>query len=181
MYVDNKKLTKELGIWAKQVREDIEAGKKRTPMSDYLGECIYLICNNMGYMPQFINYTYKDEMIGDAIENCIKYSKNFDGDKYNNAFGYISKIVYQAFVRRINISNKRYRDHLNYIRSNVNAEEFMDAVNADNPNDVKGYKMHIDYITGIIDDMNIELPPEKPKKKKDIIPTALEECMTEDF
>jgi hypothetical protein len=76
MYVDNKKLTKELGEWAKQVREDIAAGRKRTPMSDYLGECIYLICNNMGYMPQFINYTYKDEMIGDAIENCIKYSKN---------------------------------------------------------------------------------------------------------
>jgi len=181
MYVDNKKLSKELGKWAKIVREDIKAERKRTPMTDYLGECVFLICNNMGFMPQFINYTYKDEMIGDAIENCIKYSKNYDGDKYNNAFGYISKIAYQAFVRRINISNKRYRDHLNYIRSNVNAEEFTDAINADNPNDIKGYTTHMDYLASVIDDMNIELPPEKPRKKKEVILTALEECMTKDY
>lgn len=181
MYVDNEKLTKELGEWAEIVREDIKAGRKRTPMTDYIGECVYLISNNMGYKSSFINYSFKDEMIGDAIENCIKYSKNFDSSKYNNAFGYISKIVYQAFVRRINISKKKYNDHLNYIRSSYNVDEFNDALSDDNPNDVKGYRSYVEYLVSAIDVMDISVPKEKPKKEKPKKLTALEESMTEDF
>jgi hypothetical protein len=119
-YVDNKEFTKALGEWAKRVRDQIECGEKPERMPDYIGECVYLICTNMRYSRFFIGYSGNEnmihEMIGDAIENCLRYAKNFDGDKFNNAFGYINRLAYFAFIRYIKKEKKRYINHLMYIR-----------------------------------------------------------------
>lgn len=165
-YVDNKKFTKELGKWAKRVREQIEYGEQPDKMTDYIGECIYLICTNMSYKSSFNNYTYKEDMIGDSIENCVRYIKNFNNEKNNNAFGYVSTIAYYAFVRKIKKENKRHIDHLLFIRKTFSESDIRDALDADNPNDIRGYNTYIDHMQSILDDMNIELPDkEKPKKK----------------
>jgi len=58
-YVDNKEFTRALGKWAKVSREQIEQGEKPHRLTDYLAECVFMICNNMGYKSSFINYTYK--------------------------------------------------------------------------------------------------------------------------
>ena len=50
-------------------------------MSEYIGECIYKIATRLSTRPNFINYTYRDEMICDAIENCIQYIGNFNPEK----------------------------------------------------------------------------------------------------
>lgn len=177
-YVDNKKLTKELGEWAKKVREQLEAGEKPDKMTDYIAECVFLICNNLSFKSSFINYTYKEEMIGDAIENCVRYLKNFDIEKNDNAFGYVSTIAYYAFVRKIKKENKRHNDHLNYIRLSFAEDEIRDALDADNPNDIKSYVTYVDYMQSILDDMDIELPepPKRKKRKKKL--TLLEKSMT---
>lgn len=177
-YVDNKKLSKELGDWGRHVRSQIKAGGKPDPITDYVAECIYLICNNMGYKHSFINYTYKEEMIGDAIENCVRYIKNFDNEKNNNAFGYISKIAYWAFVRRIKKENKRHIDHLVYIRTTFAEDDIRNALDADNPNDIKGYSTYIDHMQSILDDMNIEIPETAKRKKKVRVKTNVEKSMT---
>lgn len=65
-----------------------------------------LISQNMAKKGNFSNYSYKDEMILDGIENCLKYIHNFNEKKYNNPFAYISQIVYNAFVRRIKLEKK---------------------------------------------------------------------------
>jgi hypothetical protein len=162
-YVDNKKFTKELGDWAKKVREGQDI-----PMSDYIGECIYLICQNKRYDRHFIGYANNDtminEMIGDALVNCIKYCKNFDGDKFNNAYGYINRIAYFAFIGYIKKEKLRYLKHLKYVRSSFSDTDIKDALNADNPNDIKGYTMYTDQLLSILDDMDIELPEDKKRK-----------------
>ena len=76
-------------------------------MSDYIGECIYKIATRLSTRPNFINYTYRDEMICDAIENCIQYISNFNREKSNNAFAYITQICYYAFLRRIQKEKKQ--------------------------------------------------------------------------
>lgn len=173
-YVDNKKLSKELGEWAKKSREQIACGDKPNKMTDYIAECVFLICNNMSYKSSFINYSYKEDMIGDAIENCVKYIKNFDIEKNNNAFGYISTIAYYAFIRRIKKENKRHIDHLIYVRTTFSESDIRDALDADNPNDIKSYNTYVDYMQGILDDMNIELPDAPPRKKRVKKKTAIE-------
>lgn len=176
-YVDNKKLTKELGIWAKKVREQLECGEKPDKMTDYIAQCVFDICHNMSYKASFINYTYKDEMIGDAIENCVRYLKNFDVEKNQNAFGYVSTIAYYAYIRRIKKENKRHVEHLLYIRKTFSEDEIRTALDADNPNDVKSYTTYVDYMQSILDDMNIELPDAPKRKKKERKKTPIEEML----
>ena len=53
--------------------------KKETKLvTNYIGECFLKIANHLSYRPNFINYTYRDDMISDGIENCLQYLDNFD-------------------------------------------------------------------------------------------------------
>ncbi len=45
--------------------------------------------------------SYKDEMISDSMESCMRYVDRFDATKSTNAFAYITQIIFHAFVRRI--------------------------------------------------------------------------------
>jgi hypothetical protein len=70
-------------------------------VSNYIGECILKIATHLSYKPNFLNYSYRDEMISDGIENCLQYINNFDPAKSNNPFAYFTQIIYYAFLRRI--------------------------------------------------------------------------------
>jgi hypothetical protein len=60
-----------------------------------------LIAENLSHKPNFLSYTFRDEMIGDGIENGIMYFDNFDPKKSKNPFAYFTQIIYFAFLRRI--------------------------------------------------------------------------------
>ncbi|BCU97726.1 MAG: hypothetical protein CM15mV18_1110 [uncultured marine virus] len=64
-------------------------------------ECFLKIANHLSYRPNFINYTFRDDMISDGIENCLQYLDNFNPKKSNNPFAYFTQIIYYAFIRRI--------------------------------------------------------------------------------
>ena len=84
--------------------KSLEAKKNNTPeppIPNYIGECFMKIAEGLSHKPNFINYTYRDEMIGDGIENCLMYFENFNPDKSNNPFAYFTQIIYFAFLRRI--------------------------------------------------------------------------------
>jgi hypothetical protein len=77
----------------------------------YLGECLNKIAEGLGYNPKFINYSYKEEMIGDAL---IKMFGALKGKKYNidsesSPFGYFTTIAFHAFINRIK-KEKRHHD-----------------------------------------------------------------------
>lgn len=70
--------------------------------SDYIGECIFKISLNISYRPNFSGYTYRDDMVDDGVEDCLRRIRNFNPvNAKKNAFGYFSKIVWFAFLRRI--------------------------------------------------------------------------------
>jgi len=71
-YIDNKEFLKHI----KRYKRNKKAG-----ISDYLGKCFLDIATHLSYKPNFINYTYKEEMISDGIENCLMYINNFDPKK----------------------------------------------------------------------------------------------------
>ena len=100
-YVDNKKFLAELIIYRQQITEAEEAGDPKPRVSNYIGECFLKIATHLSYRPNFINYMYRDDMIGDGIENCIQYIHNFDPEKSKNPFAYFTQIVYYAYLRRI--------------------------------------------------------------------------------
>ena len=81
--------------------ESEAAGDEPPQITNYLGECILKIANHLSYRPNFIKYTYREEMISDGIENCLQYIDRFDPAKSSNPFAYFTQIIYYAFVRRI--------------------------------------------------------------------------------
>ena len=106
-YVNNKEFTQAVAEHNEAVKLAVSKGKTPPQMSNYIGECIYKIATRLSTRPNFINYTYRDEMICDAIENCIQYIGNFNVEKSNNAFAYITQICYYAFLRRIQKEKKQ--------------------------------------------------------------------------
>ena len=106
-YVNNKEFTQAVAEFNEKVKLAESKGKTPPQMSNYIGECIYKIATRLSTRPNFINYTYRDEMICDAIENCIQYIGNFNVEKSNNAFAYITQICYYAFLRRIQKEKKQ--------------------------------------------------------------------------
>ena len=106
-YVNNKEFTAAVAEYNEAVKLAESKGKTPPKMSNYIGECIYKIATRLSTRPNFINYTYRDEMICDAIENCIQYIGNFNVEKSNNAFAYITQICYYAFLRRIQKEKKQ--------------------------------------------------------------------------
>ena len=106
-YVNNKEFLEAIIQRKELLREAEETGAPTPQISNYLGECILKIANHLSYRPNFINYTYREEMISDGIENCLQYIDKFDPEKSKNPFAYFTQIIYYAFIRRITKEKKQ--------------------------------------------------------------------------
>jgi hypothetical protein len=111
-YIDNKQFFAEMVKWKKQVVDAEETDDPKPPVTEYIGQCFLLIADRLSTRPNFVNYPFRDEMIGDAIENCLMYASNFDPEKSKNPFAYFTQITYYAFLRRIQREKKQ--DHIKY-------------------------------------------------------------------
>ena len=106
-YVNNKEFLAAMVEYRKSVNRAKRKKQAKPPVTNYIGECFLKIANHLSYIPNFINYTYRDDMISDGIENCLQYLDNFNPDKSNNPFAYYTQIIYYAFVRRIQKEKKQ--------------------------------------------------------------------------
>ena len=108
-YVNNKEFLEAIIQRKELLKEAEETGAPTPQISNYLGECILKIANHLSYRPNFINYTYREEMISDGIENCLQYIDKFDPEKSKNPFAYFTQIIYYAFLRRIEKEKKQLK------------------------------------------------------------------------
>lgn len=106
-YVDNKEFLDALIEYRALVLEAKEKGLEKPIVSRYLGECFIKISTHLSYKANFINYTFKDDMISDGIENCLTAVEKFDPDRSSNPFAYYTQIIYFAFIRRIQKEKKQ--------------------------------------------------------------------------
>jgi hypothetical protein len=114
-YVDNQKFYAEIVEHKKRSAEAKAAGKEPPRLNNYIGDCIYKMAKNLATKPCFMNYSYKDEMVSDAIENCILYFEDYDPNYGKNPFAYFTQVIYFAFLRRIKKEEKnRYIIYKNF-------------------------------------------------------------------
>lgn len=106
-YVNNAEFLQAIIDYKSQCKDAEECGDPKPQISNYLGECILKIARKLSNRPNFINYSYKDDMILDGIENCIQYFDNFNPEKSKNPFAYFTQIIYFAFLRRIDKEKKQ--------------------------------------------------------------------------
>lgn len=100
-YVDNQEFLAALKAHREKVTAAQESGDEPPRVSNYIGSCLLKIATHLSYKSNFINYSYREEMISDGVENCIQYLHNFDPSKSSNPFAYFTQIIYYAFLRRI--------------------------------------------------------------------------------
>ena len=100
-YVDNKLFLTEMTQYRLAVAKAKKLEEKKPQIPTYVAKCFMMIAENLSHRPNFLSYTFRDEMIADAIENCVMYVDNFDPAKSQNPFAYFTQIVYYAFLRRI--------------------------------------------------------------------------------
>ena len=157
-YVDNAKFLEAMKEWKEKCKDAEEAGDDPPRITDYIGECFLKIANGLSYRPNFINYTYRQEMISDGIENCLQYIHNFDPEKSKNPFSYFTQIIYYAFIRRIQKEKKQ--SHIkNKIIEKRSYESFTVMEGDDRVYQIGGF------------DPDLMLPDEdvyKPKKKEKV-------------
>lgn len=114
-YINNKTLYGAMIHYKNEVQQTLLEGKSKPQVPRYIGESIILICNNLAKKPNFSGYTYKDDMIADAMIDCIAAVNNFNPDKTNNPFAYFTQIAWNAFIRRIYKEKKQtYIKHKNF-------------------------------------------------------------------
>ena len=106
-YVDNKRFLQAMIEWRLKCQKADERKRKHPAVTNYIGECFLKIANHLSYRPNFINYTYRDDMISDGIENCLQYLDNFNPKTSSNPFAYFTQIIYYAFIRRIQKEKKQ--------------------------------------------------------------------------
>ena len=129
-YVDNKLFLQAMTDWRLKYTKAKEKNRKPPKVTNYIGECFLKIANNLSYRPNFINYTYRDDMISDGIENCLQYMNNFNPKKSNNPFAYFTQIIYYAFIRRIR-KEKKQQDVKAKVIANSGVELMMDSLEGD--------------------------------------------------
>ena len=129
-YVDNKKFLQAMIEYRDKCKKAEEKNRKKPDVTNYIGECFLKIANHLSYRPNFINYTYRDDMISDFIENCLQYMNNFDPDKSDNPFAYFTQIIYYAFIRRIHKEKKQMQVKAKII-ANAGVENMMDQLEGD--------------------------------------------------
>jgi DNA-directed RNA polymerase specialized sigma24 family protein len=114
-YVSNKKLYEQLVIHREKVLKAKENGEELPRANNYVGEAIFLICTRLAYKRNFLNYTYREDMVADGIENCVMAINTFDPTKTQNPFAYFTQIAFNAFIRRIAKEKKQtYLKYKNY-------------------------------------------------------------------
>jgi hypothetical protein len=105
-YVDNEKFLADIIEYKKKIEVAKEQGLEKPRVSEYIGKCIFLIAENLSRKPRFMNYSFRDELVSDAIENCFLYFDNFNPTISQNPFAYFTQIIYYAFHRRISKEEK---------------------------------------------------------------------------
>lgn len=165
-YINNK----EFYALLQQFKADcVEAEKKGQPaprVPEDIGKCFMMIATKLATKANFSGYTYKDEMICDALENCVVAVHSFNPEKSKNPFAYFTQIIWYAFLRRIEKEKKQTYVKYKSLEQLVVDAELLDDEGSDA---YKNYDIANEKMKPIIDKFE-----NKQKKKKPAEPKGLE-------
>jgi hypothetical protein len=161
-YVDNKEFYKALVEYKKVV------ATAKTPPSipNYIGDCISLICNKLAIRPNFYGYSFRSEMVGEAILNCFEAIGNFDPDRFTNPFGYFTQIAWYAFLRKIEQEDiQHYTMHANLENMFLGSDEIFAEMKGDDSSKDDGIRRHYEVIQKFEDKLERKKNRQKANKK----------------
>ena len=129
-YVNNAEFSQAVVDYVTTVREAKKNEQKLPIVPDYIASCFLRIAEGLSHKSNFIRYTYREEMVMDAVENCLKAIENYNLEAATrtgkpNAFAYFTQITWYAFLRRIAKEKKQQDIKLKYL-SKADISVFLD-------------------------------------------------------
>lgn len=191
-YVNNKDFSLAVVEYVKTVQE-AERNKQEIPkVTDYIAISFLRIAEGLSHKANFIRYTYREEMVMDAVENCLKAISNYDIEAATrsgnpNAFAYFTQICWYAFLRRIAKEKKQQDIKLKYI-SQSPFDEFALA-DADEVS-IQAAHMFVDQLKGKIDQLKekdtyfdaiVKEEKKRERKKRDVASSSTDSDLGEIF
>jgi len=177
-YVNNAEFSQSVVDYVTTVNEAKESKIEIPKVPDYVAQCFLRIAEGLSHKSNFIRYTYREEMVMDAVENCLKAINNYDIAAATrtgkpNAFAYFTQITWYAFLRRIAKEKKQQEIKMKYI-ANSGAEDFMVDENGDATSGlvagafVDTLKTRIDKIRYVDSEIKEYAKVEKKRKKRTV-------------
>ena len=129
-YVNNADFSQAVVEYVQTVQEAKKNSQQLPIVPDYIAQCFLRIAEGLSHKSNFIRYTYREEMVMDAVENCLKAIENYDIAAATrtgkpNAFAYFTQITWYAFLRRIAKEKKQQDVKLKYLTAS-GIENFID-------------------------------------------------------
>jgi hypothetical protein len=106
-FIDNKEFYAAMKAYITEIELAKEQGKPKPRIPRYIGKCFLDIAEHLSTRPNFSNYMYRQDMVMDAVENCVVCCNRFDPTKSSNPFSYFTQVCWYAFIRRIGKEKKQ--------------------------------------------------------------------------
>ena len=116
-YVSNVEFFQEMVEYLNDRQQKLENGEGEPQVPNSIAEKIMKICRRQSDLPNFRGYPFREDMISDAILNCLTYIHKFDPEKSDNPFAYFTQIAKNAFIRKIKKEKRQTQTKLKYIHS----------------------------------------------------------------
>lgn len=185
-YVDNKRFSQAVVDYCAELEQARKERRNQLPIvPNYIAECFLKIAEGLSHKDNFVRYTYREEMVMDAVENCLRAIGNYNVEAATrtgtpNAFAYFTQISWYAFLRRIAKEKKQQDVKMRYL-SQSGIEQYI----LTDTTDVAAYQViqsFVDQLKGRIDkvkekdaDIKQYAQEEKRRKKSIIVDSDLED------
>jgi len=177
-YVNNADFSQAVVDYVKLVNKAKDSGETQPIIPDYIAQCFLRIAEGLSHKHNFIRYTYREEMVMDAVENCLKAIYNYNIETATrtgkpNAFAYFTQITWYAFLRRISKEKKQQDIKMKYL-SRASIEDFVDTMEGSEENSIS-VNHYVDVLRDRIDkvkDQDKEIKDfakEEKKRKKRVV------------
>ena len=119
-YINNREFSLAVVDYVSSANKAKEKEKPVPKVTDYIATCFIKIAEGLSHRPNFVRYTYREEMVMDGVENCLRAINNYKIETATrtgkpNAFSYFTQIVYFAFIRRITKEKKQQDIKMRFI------------------------------------------------------------------
>ena len=174
-YVNNREFSEAVVEYCTEAQKSKSEGATSPVVPDYIASCFLKIAEGLSHKANFVRYTYREEMVMDAVENCLKAIENYNIEAATrsgkpNAFAYFTQISWYAFLRRIQKEKKQQDIKMKFI-SEADVSEFLDDDevgsfrNQTSPF-VDTLRMRIDAVKSADDEFKEYAKEEKKRKRR---------------
>ena len=181
-YVDNKKFGEAIVEYVNRVTAAKESEQTIPIVPNYVADCFLKIAEGLSHKVNFIRYTYREEMVMDAVENCLRAINNYNPNATTrtgtpNAFAYFTQICYFAFLRRIEKEKKQQDIKFKFIEQS-GIEEFIANIQGDDTHSEQAFIESLRERISRVKDKDVAIKEFAKKEKQN---KSLELFMTDEL